>query len=620
MNGLKWFFADNFGGREYGFADGGVETFSGDHLRYLAREIGQNSLDARSSQDKPVRIEFQRLELDRSAIPDVDGLQLALERSRRSWHDFDEYVRFFDAAIELLRAPKLTVLKISDYNTTGVSGDDKDRTGHWYNLVRSAGSTAKTGSAGGSFGLGKNAPFAASRLRTVLYSTMTQDGDHAFQGVALLVSHETEDGKGKQATGFLGVDGGASVRNVSMIPTAFRRSEPGLDIFSLAYDLGDDWQDALTESVLNNFWPAIEFGDLEVTIDSLTIDSGNLAELMQEYALREDFRAHHYYRAYKKPTLRVSDTLKHLREVELFLDTEGDNLPRKIAMVRKTGMVIYEQSRMRSLVPYCGVFLCRNQTGNQLLRRMEPPRHDAWDEHRPTRNASRHIRNEFMKFIREGLQKLAPVEETSTTEIPDLHKYLHDMFDVPETPFLGTSKKGESGFGQRAVRVRKRSVAPVLTVPRGGQNPGVPDQEGGPIRNGRGEGGGGTGGPGVGGSNIRAAREEGPDAKKRLGKSLAVEHRAMMLDADGSSYRLIVSCRDSSVDDVLLNIFVVGDDSRADGEGYLRSVRTRDGENLPIRKDGLVGPVSLGSDGYIELLVEMARPMRVAMGVRAREA
>jgi hypothetical protein len=44
---MKWTFARNDGGRDGGFHDAGVETFRGDFDRYLARELIQNSLDAR---------------------------------------------------------------------------------------------------------------------------------------------------------------------------------------------------------------------------------------------------------------------------------------------------------------------------------------------------------------------------------------------------------------------------------------------------------------------------------------------------------------------------------------------------------------------------------------------
>src|SRR6185437_12894073 len=44
---VGWFFASNDGGEDKGLNDAGVVTFKGNIYRYLAREIIQNSLDAR---------------------------------------------------------------------------------------------------------------------------------------------------------------------------------------------------------------------------------------------------------------------------------------------------------------------------------------------------------------------------------------------------------------------------------------------------------------------------------------------------------------------------------------------------------------------------------------------
>jgi hypothetical protein len=51
-------------------------------------------------------------------------------------------------------------------------------------------------------------------------------------------------------------------------------------------------------------------------------------------------------------------------------------------MVRKTGMVVFAKA-FRSVVPFCGIFICKNEVGNKLLRDMEPPRHDVWDPDHP---------------------------------------------------------------------------------------------------------------------------------------------------------------------------------------------------------------------------------------------
>ena len=185
---MDWIFPKNDGGRDSGFHDAGVETFKGNFDRYLARELIQNSLDARLDPDQPVRVKFELISLERSRIPGMDYLQETFGRCAEYWREHEKVYAFFTRATKLATQPRLRALKVSDFNTTGVPGSDVDRRENWYHLIRCAGSSSKWGGEGGSFGIGKNAPFAASYLRTVFYSTLTADGC-AFQGVSTLASH-----------------------------------------------------------------------------------------------------------------------------------------------------------------------------------------------------------------------------------------------------------------------------------------------------------------------------------------------------------------------------------------------------------------------------------------------
>src|SRR5262249_25494330 len=152
-----------------------------------------------------------------------------------------------------------------------VLGGDKERTKNWYNLIRCSGSSSKWAGEGGSFGIGKNAPFAASNMRTVFYSTHNRDGDYAFQGVARLVTHQRSGEGVVQATGYLGGKDGLSIRDKKKIPKPFPRTKQGTDVFILGYLGEDSWSKDLIYSVLENFWPAIHFGELEVQVGNTKI-------------------------------------------------------------------------------------------------------------------------------------------------------------------------------------------------------------------------------------------------------------------------------------------------------------------------------------------------------------
>ena len=52
----------------------------------------------------------------------------------------------------------IRVLRISDYNTTGLLGSDKIKNSPCQDLVKSSGVLNKSGELGGSFGIGKSNP------------------------------------------------------------------------------------------------------------------------------------------------------------------------------------------------------------------------------------------------------------------------------------------------------------------------------------------------------------------------------------------------------------------------------------------------------------------------------
>jgi hypothetical protein len=85
------------------------------------------------------------------------------------------FQQIWDAARASLTSDKVRILEISDYNTCGLEGDDRKVGGRWHSLVKSEGVPNPNAAAGGSYGIGKMAPFACSDARTVLYSTKTQE-------------------------------------------------------------------------------------------------------------------------------------------------------------------------------------------------------------------------------------------------------------------------------------------------------------------------------------------------------------------------------------------------------------------------------------------------------------
>jgi uncharacterized membrane protein YgcG len=627
---MKWIFAKNNGGRDSGFHDAGVETFRGDFDRYLARELIQNSLDARLDSNKPVHVKFEMLELETSKIPDFATLTATFARCAEYWQHSEKARKFFGQAETMARRPKIRALRARDFNTTGVIGGDLERSKNWYNLVRSAGSSSKGAGEGGSFGLGKNAPFAASLLRTVLYSTFNTDGEHIFQGVSTLASHFLPDGAIGQPTGFLGGDSGESVRSRNEIPKVFLREEQGLDVTALGFPSDGNWQDGLVYSVLDNFWPAIDFGDLEVTVGTQKIDRINLRELLDAHSGDEDFTADLFYRAFKNPTNPFRVKLGGLKDVSLYLYTTDADLPKRVAMVRKTGMVIFRK-QFRSILPFCGVFLCRNEQGNILLRDMEPPRHDTWDPDHPDKGANKKIEREYVDFIRQCIKKLLPLDDAKVIAVPGLNRFLPDDDESYEEPFdNGDGKISEETPNRRplpekiegkGIDPQRRSMQPDRlktededddeTESENGEGTGRGEGVGGGGGAGAGGGGGGRGGGGGGGtSGGRGGSQPKP--------AIPVRYRTFSINPEAGVYAVTAAPQIEAEQDARIVIWTIGDDQKALAE--IKGARFVSGEAIAVCGPGELGPVKLRRGEVLRIEIILQEPVRVAMEVSAHEA
>jgi hypothetical protein len=174
---IGWNFPPNNYGKKDGLNDSGIETFKGVPYESLAREVIQNSLDAtRKELGAPVQVHFELHHVPRNIFPCADSFIDILKACKSEKPDHEETQKFFSAAISLMEKEELSVLKISDYNTTGLLGSSgSGNINDWENLIKSSGSSDKGSGKGGSFGIGKNAPFVCSRLRTVCYSTLDKD-------------------------------------------------------------------------------------------------------------------------------------------------------------------------------------------------------------------------------------------------------------------------------------------------------------------------------------------------------------------------------------------------------------------------------------------------------------
>lgn len=436
---LDLYFPPLSGGKVQGLNDSGIETFEGEFQKHIVRECGQNAADAKRDGEQQVILKICLHSISSWEIPALNALRDAVTSARQFWSEDAKTGEFCRKALSWTADNQVEVLEVADFGTTGLEGADDERRGSWFGLVMSEGVSNKRGDAGGAFGIGKDAPFAGSFIRTVLYSTLNQSGEHAFQGVAKLTTHIDRDQETQQ-DGFIGLaDRQAmkcgAVRLPEQIPAAFRREEVGTSLFILAYRNigGEDWTDGYIRQAVENFWPAIHRGTLVFQIGDRRVDTSTLPALMSRYSGIPEFISRYYYRAVANENrFEQTRVLPHLGQCRLFLVAGDATYPKKVCMTRQTGMVIFEASRFKSYRPFAGLFVCESTEGNAYLRQLEPPKHHKWDATRgENESEAKAVLKSIRDWINECLRHLNPDTQATEAEVPELNRYLPDDEDEP---------------------------------------------------------------------------------------------------------------------------------------------------------------------------------------------
>lgn len=452
-----WHFPSTDGGDEDGINDAGLETFEGDRESFIARECIQNSLDARlKNNDEPARVVFERFNISTALIPSRETLKEAICRAKDFARGNTKTEKLYETAVEALEKNEITILKVSDYNTTGLTGDDDDHNGGWYALVRSHGNSNKK-DGGGSFGIGKSAVFVASSLHTVFYSTLSVDKNTAFQGKTMLSSFKDAGGDIRKGIGQFGKKndqkkGVASIREIDGIPEIFQRDQLGTDIFIAGYrPTGEAWAKSLLVSVLDSFWVAIREGILTVDIISdseklYSVDKETLNDYINEYA-SDDKHTKLFYESMIMPTGKFEAKLKLLGDVELYVRVgEG---PKYIMGMRRPLMKVHEIRRLKVMAEeFVGVFIVRGVEGDNNLRELEPPAHNKWDFEKRGEQLHKNAFKNAREWIVESLKKLVGERSGNLEEIPDLSRYLPEDIerdDLDNSPSsTGNQSENES--------------------------------------------------------------------------------------------------------------------------------------------------------------------------------
>ncbi len=455
-----WYFPSNDHGENKGINDSGVSTFRGTPLKSLAREICQNSLDAATS--KTVRVDFANYDIPTNTLLGADVLKETFEKCLTYWNGQKAKTTkdFFKNAFEKISAEKINVLRISDFNTKGLTGSKKtnDINTDWMRLTKSSGSSDKKGPAGGSFGIGKFAPFACSDFSTVFYNTYDVEDECAYQGVSRLVTFEREDGETTQGIGYYGNERNTPVFESLNLDPNFKRDpgDYGTDVYVLGYRFSKgEWETAIVVSILDSFLGAIWNEKLTVNVGDVKIDKSTLPELMEEYAEElTDTYVLEYYQVLTSPETKwFENNHLGLGIVKLGYLLNGNDFHRKVAMIRQTGMKIKDGDRINGFISFAGILFIEGDAINERLRALENPEHTEWQPDRATNSfeAKRLIKsiNDYMKKCLEELVEQGPQNAIDAVGVGNF---------IPDTPDDENNQNREDVISDVVLEIEKRVI------------------------------------------------------------------------------------------------------------------------------------------------------------------
>lgn len=625
-----WRFPTNDDGEDDQLNHPGIEDFRNTPIISLAREICQNSLDAKDPrQQAPVEVHFNLVELRSSDFPGIEEFREILASCKGGQPGSEKTQTFFNRAIAVANAETISCLVISDYNTTGLKGVSGGKSTDWYKLTKAVGSSDKSSSLG-SFGIGKFAPYANSDLRTVFYSTLNSNDERAFQGVARLISHEWE-GKNTRGTGYFGVrEKNEPILQVTSIPEFAQRDKVGTSIVIAGFQKDPQWEQKIIRAVLESFFCAIQSETLVVKAGKSRVTKGNLAGWVQKMANPSDdvFKGSlvpYYFESLVSSDARefVEPDFKGKGRISLRLIT-GRNHPKRVAIVRGSGMKIFDKGNFQTAMKFAGVFNADGVLVNDYLKSMEPQQHDKLVAARADDPVeAQKFLDHLYRWLNECVRSVAEEQASDEADIEGISKFLPD--DVDDT--IGRDESDEVNepteaaseiplvFKGRDSSPKRVNIQAIEALPTDDlfpdeipENPGpdatppnpepAPPNDATPLGT---EAGSGGAKPSAGSSSTTQGVPVGLTQQRSFG-------------ADKINSRIIVNfCPDQTCTG-RVSLIALGETIQA--KVPAKSARFLNGDQvLAITSDGSIGPVELVAGQRYSIEVSLKKPSRFALGV-----
>lgn len=453
-----WRFPGNNYTQDQGIDTPDMETFAQDPIASLARETCQNSIDARI-EGKTAKIQFTTFDIMKKDIPGIDRIEKEIDSCM-------EYRQNNKKIYDTLRRMKTQLdtglihcIRISDFNTIGLAGVSKTDDSPFFLLTKGTGISDKSGSKGGSKGIGKFASFVASSFNTVFYSTLNLQGEKGYIGICKLCSTRMENTDEKTiGIGYFGSnDKNMPILEDLNLEKGYKRESSGTDIYILGFRKNSTWKKDLITKILDSFMSAIYFEDLEVEVDGLIINKRTLNTIIDN----EDLINKRSYNNIKSQYILLNDPDVFRSELEIddygkidiylkpFSKEKADLATKECVMIRYPYMKIKSLPKI-SNVPCSAMCIIGDNGLNRILRDIENPQHTNWEINRMDDDD---IKNEVRYIIKTLTDKIVDYvyEKLSSSEVKET-----DVEGASE--FLPGIEESNIGFGEDTIIVEKPKI------------------------------------------------------------------------------------------------------------------------------------------------------------------
>ena len=245
----------------------------------------------------------------------------------------------------------------------------------------------------------------------------------------------------------------------------------GSKISILCFDSEKNWEEKLAISVAENYFGAILSGSLVVSInDKYELNKDNIERFFDYPEIKkevinldnepESFDACRNYVIALKDSdlfdnLYVEETqMQYLNRCQVRI-LVGDGLPKRVCVLRN-GMFITDRlqglKQFSDFKDFVAVVRCMNREGNELLRAMEPPKHDDFEPERLSTREDREKGKRALKkistWVRSMLKRHAKDPVSEVTEIDELK----DFFSEEGKDGSGEGTEDINPFGKPIIK------------------------------------------------------------------------------------------------------------------------------------------------------------------------